>query len=113
MTTQQTAYSNIRNCAENAPRGSYEQAKLIVDLCGDWVDAIMADLRAMGMRADGSALAFALESAAYQYIKTSNPDDPIWPTAEGFGEHCTGITGRRVIEQAQRDVNALRRASVR
>jgi hypothetical protein len=101
------ALEDFKRCAEDAPEGCYEDAKRLNDLIGGSVDALMRDIRAMGLKADACDRAFQLEAMIYAYVKESNPDSTIFPTAEGFGASMSGVARERVLSQAERDRDCL------
>lgn len=96
----QNALSNFKRCAEEAPEGTYEEAKCLNNVIGGAVDQLMRDLRAMGLNADASDRAFELEAAIYAYVKQSNPDATVFPVSEGFGSSMDGPERERVLAQA-------------
>lgn len=104
----QAALTNFKRCADEAPKGTYEQAKSLNNTIGDAVDQLMRDIRAHGLKADNCDRAFALEAAIYEYVKQSNPDASLFAVAEGFGSAVDGPAGDRVINQAKRDRDFLR-----
>lgn len=103
---------NFKDCAESAPEGCYDQAKQIHDLIGDACDELMRGLRAIGLKADACDAAFDLEAAIYAYVRKSNPDNPVFPVAEGFGEAMSGPARERVLRQAVASREQLRALGV-
>lgn len=95
-----TDLANFKRCAEDAPEGTYEEAKRLNAIIGDAVDRLMRDLRAMGLKADACDRAFELEAAMYAYAKKSNPDATVFPVSEGFGSSMDGPERGRVLAQA-------------
>lgn len=106
----ETALHNFKRCAEDAPEGTYEEAKRLNNLLGETVDQFMRDLRALGLKADTCDLAFEVEATLYNYVKRSNPDGTMFPVSEGFGSSMGGPARERVIAQAARDRDCLRDA---
>ncbi len=102
------ALDNFRACADEAPAGTYEAQKAIAALIGDTCDNFMSELRALGLRADNCDLIHHVEATLYEYVKQSNPDSPLWPTAEGFGESMRGPARGRVLTQAAGNLETLR-----
>lgn len=101
------ALSNFRACVEDAPAGTYEDAKAL----GKTIDATCAtliqDIRSLGLKADTCDLIFAVEAAIYNYVATSNPESGLFPTAEGFGSAMSTLARERVIASAERDRDSL------
>lgn len=108
----QAALTNFKRCTEEAPEGTYEEAKNLNNTIGDAIDQLMRDIRALGLKADNCDRAFALEAAIYEYVKQSNPDASLFVVAEGFGSAVDGPAGPRVIAQTVRDRDFLRSAGV-
>ena len=102
------ALADFKSCADQAPEGCYEHAKELNAVIGQACRDIMSELRALGLKASPSDLAFDLEAAIYYYAKRSNPDATVFPTAEGFGSSLDGPARERVLAQAARDRDALR-----
>lgn len=90
----------FKACAEEAPEGCYEQAKAVKELIGDTCDSLMRELRGLGLKANAGDRAFDLEAAIYDYIRRSNPEETVFPTAEGFGRGLEGPARERVMAQA-------------
>lgn len=103
-----SAYQNFRRCAEEAPEGAYEAAKRLHTLIGDTATNLMHEVRETGFKADACDLIFAVEVALYEYVKRSNPDSPLFPTAEGFGEAMTGPARDRVLNQTASNASFFR-----
>ena len=97
--------SNLQVCAQNAPDGTYEDAKQLVEAINDIMDGAMRDLSAVGVKVSGDDKIRNLEVALYEYVLSNNPDR--FASAEGFGEHFDGPHGHRVKE-ATRDRDFLR-----
>lgn len=100
--------TNFKRCAEEAPEGTYDEAKSLNDAIGNAVDQLIRDIRALGLKADTCDRAFALEAAIYTYVKQSNPDCSLFAMAEGFGASMDGPPRERVIAQARQDRCFLR-----
>lgn len=104
----ETALRNFKRCAEEAPEGTYEEAKSLNSLIGEAVDQLMRDVRALGLKADACDLAFEVEATIYDYVKRSNPDGTMFPVSEGFGSAMDGPARERVIAQAASNRDFLR-----
>lgn len=104
------ALSSFKRCAEDAPEGCYEEAKLLNAVLGAAVTRLMHDLRSLGLNANACDLAFDLEASMYDYAKRSNPGATVFPTAEGFGSSMDRPERTRVLAQAicNRDFLAAR-----
>ena len=63
----------------------------------------MREVRGLGLKADTCDLIFEVEAAIYDYLRRSNPEAAVFPTAEGFGSSMDGPARERVLEQAARD----------
>lgn len=98
----------FKRCAEDAPEGTYGQAKALNDLIGEVCDSVIHKVRVFGLLADNCDKIFDVESVLYDYVKKSNPDASLFPTAEGFGRSLDGPERDRVIAQAVRDRDFLR-----
>lgn len=94
---QLTALTNFKRCVEDAPEGTYEDAKKLNEVIGDAVDKLMRDIRALGLNADACDGAFALEAALYSYVKQFNRDCALFPMAEDFGVAMDGPGGRDFV----------------
>lgn len=103
-----TALGNFKSCAEEAPEGCYEHAKALNGVIKDACTGVMRELRALGLKAGTCDMAFDLEAAIYDYAKRSNPDAPLFPTAEGFGSSMDRPERDRVIAQAVSNRECLR-----
>lgn len=99
--SQKNAFQHFADCADQAPQGTFEAAKSVREVIGNAVDALIRDMRALGLRADNCDGAFALEAAIYEWLKVANPDATLFPTAEGFGAAILGPARERVLAQAQ------------
>lgn len=97
--------SNLQVCAQQAPEGTYEDAKELVETMNDIMDGIMRDLSAAGVKVSGDDKIRNLEVALYEYILSNNPNH--FASAEGFGEHVDGPAGKRILVQAINDRNAF------
>lgn len=95
--------SHFKRCAEEAPEGTYEDAKHLNEVIGGACDNLIREIRALGLKADNSDLIFAVEAAIYNYVKQSNPEAPLFPVAEGFGISMDGPDRDRIITQAEDD----------
>ncbi len=97
--------SNLQVCAQQAPAGTYEDAKLVVEAMEDIANHIMFTLSAAGVKVSGDDKMRNLQVALYEYILANNADR--FASAEGFGEHVDGPAGPRVMAQAIRDRDFL------
>lgn len=105
---ENVSLKNLRSCVENAPEGTYKEAKRIVGVLNDAMDAVQQAFREENLLADNCDLAFALEAAMYKYLKGSNPSLMLsLSICEGFGDSSTGPAKERVIAGAQRDRDFL------
>lgn len=95
----------LEACAENAPAGTYEDAKALRRLIGASVDNLIRDLKAAGYDTPNCDQAREVEAVIYGYVRDANPLEVA--TAEGFGEAMSGPAAERVISQATRDRDAL------
>lgn len=103
--------NDFRRCVDEAPEGSYEEAKAIYAVIGESCDTLMRELRGVGVKADACDLIFEVEAAIYNYVRRSNQDSTIFPTAEGFGASLGGPARERVLAQTKRDIDFLRGVS--
>lgn len=92
---------NFKRCAEDAPAGTYEQAKQLNAIIGDALEHFMHQLREAGFAADSCDHAFALEAAMYEYTKRSNPKATVFFVSEGFGASMDRPERERVIQQTK------------
>lgn len=99
---------NFKRCCDEAPEGTYEDAKWLNECIGDTCDNLMNDLRNLGLKADACDLIYKVEATIYDYVKRSNPDNSMFAVAEGFGEAMDGPARERVIAQAKRDRDCLK-----
>jgi len=99
MKNAKEALNDFERCAEVAPERTYQLAKDLAREMGDIIDDVINRVRALGLQADNCDLVRKLHVALYQYVKESNSDHTVFPTAEGFGEHVDGPAGSRIIEQ--------------
>jgi hypothetical protein len=106
----ETAFQNLRACCDEAPAGTYEQAKQIRQAISD---AMQDGLRALGLKNDNCDIAHACEAAMYEYVKRCNPNTDALIVAEGFGSAVNGPARERVIEQASRNRDAFNRLTGR
>lgn len=104
----ESALNNFKSCAENAPEGTYEEAKKLNDVIGNAVDDLMGAIKDLGLKADNCDRAFELEAAIYDYVKRSNPESTIFPVSEGFGSSMDTPARERVIAQAESNRDFLR-----
>lgn len=102
-----SALQNFRACAEDAPAGTYLDAKQLADIIGSACDNLIKNVRAMGLQADNCDLIFTVEATIYDYVKRSNPNAGLFPAAEGFGSAMDTPARDRVIANAERDRDCL------
>ncbi|MGS0567052.1 hypothetical protein [Xanthomonas oryzae] len=95
-----TELESFERCADESPAGTYEQAKELAELIGRIADDLIRGLRAIGMQADNCDGIREVEAVIYGWIKNSNPDATVFPTAEGFGDSLGGPARERVLAQA-------------
>lgn len=93
------ALGHFERCADEAPRGTYEQAKRLVELIGETAQSLIGRLRECGLEANTCDGIREVEAVIYGYIKDSNPDATVFPTGEGFGESMGGPARDRVLAQ--------------
>jgi len=102
------AFSDFRDCVNEAPDGSYQQAKDLSALLGETCDQFMRDVRALGLKADNCDLIYAVEAALYDYVKKSNLESTLFPMAEGFGSAMNGPARSRVLAQTEENLAFFR-----
>jgi len=103
MKEKEISLRNFKNCAENAPQGTYENVERLNKVIGDCVDNFMKEIRSIGLKANNDDLAFSLEISLYDYIKCSNPNSCLFALAEGFGEHIEGPDRDHILANTIRD----------
>ena len=106
------AFENFCQCADNAPVGTYLDAKELRSTIGDTADTLMKDVRGLGLKANNCDLIYAVEVAIYDYVKQSNPESNLFALAEGFGSSMNGPARDRVLAQTDRDMACLRQLGV-
>jgi len=104
----EAALRNFKQCADEAPKGTYEDAKQLNNVVGNACDQLMKDIRALGLKADACDLIFEVEAAIYDYVKRSNPESSLFPVAEGFGSAMAGPARDRVLAQTVSNRDFLR-----
>lgn len=109
---KEIALAHLERCADVAPEGTYEKAKELVAEMNEIIDEVIKRIRAIGLEADGCAGARKLHRELYDYVKFSNIRAGWLVASEGFGEHSFGPAKDRIIEQAIRDRDALKRLGV-
>ncbi|KPB36953.1 hypothetical protein PsaNZ64_00380 [Pseudomonas syringae pv. actinidiae] len=102
-----TALLNFRACVDDAPAGTYEDAKALGKTIDATCASLIQDIRALGLKADTCDLIFAVEAAIYNYVAHSNPESGLFPTAEGFGSAMSTPARERVIAGAECDRDSL------
>jgi hypothetical protein len=99
--------SNLERCAQKAPVNTYQFAKNVADIIDELSNDILGSLKSHGLHAANNDELRRVEAAIYGYIIASNPNLASgFAVSEGFGEHCIGPAGDRVIAQAERDRDA-------
>lgn len=106
------AFENFCQCVDNAPVGTYLDAKELRTTIGDTADTLMKDVRELGLQANNCDLIYAVEVAIYDYVKQSNPDSNLFALAEGFGSSMNSPARERVLAQTARDMAQLRELGV-
>lgn len=100
-----TALSNLEACCENAPEGTYEDAKELRSILGETCDTFMARLRELGLKTPNCDQIREVEAVLYNYVREANPER--YASAEGFGTSMDGPARERVIAAASRDRDFL------
>lgn len=100
-------FSNFENCADEAPAGAFEHAKAIRATIGQAADDLIAATRALGLKADNCDRIREVEIMLYDYLRASNPNNPMFIEAEAFGEAVNGPARERVLAQCARDTALL------
>lgn len=101
------ALLNFRACVDDAPAGTYEDAKALGKIIGASCESLIKDIRSLGLKADTCDLIFAVEAAIYNYAASSNPESSLFPTAEGFGAAMSTPQRERIIAAAENDRDSL------
>src|SRR5215469_12876877 len=92
---------NLEACFENAPVGTYQQAKDTVEAIWHLSNEILHTFRGYGFQAGNDDRLRNLEVAIYGYFLESNPDACFVHSAEGFGRHMDNPLLRdRIITDA-------------
>jgi hypothetical protein len=104
---KKASLEHFLSCVEDAPEGTFEEAKQASLLIRACVDDLVHGLRAMGMHAGGGDSIFELEALIYDFAKRSNPSATVFSSAEGFGVAMAGPARERVLAQAQSERDAL------
>lgn len=100
--------SNLEQCAQEAPEGTYQLAKDVVALIEEASRDLMKNLKALGLKAPGDDRLRNLEVATFGYIADCNPEAYSLITGEAFGEHIQGPARERVMAGCIRDRDFLR-----
>lgn len=95
----------IDACAENAPEGTYDEAKQVREIIGDMADEFMRRLQTIGLDTPNCDQIREVEAVMYGYVRDANP--LVVATAEGFGEAMDGPARANVIAGATRDRDFL------
>ena len=96
--------TNLKECADTAPAGAYEDVKRANQAVEDAIEAVMASIKYEGFEAAGDDRAANLEAAIYGYLKDSNPESNTFILGEAFGIGVTGPAAERILKQAKRNV---------
>lgn len=100
-------FRDFRHACDEAPAGTYEAEKELREAIGDAVDALYsAGRRIAGLNACCSDGAHHVEATIYAWL---TKDSSFGATAEGFGMALGTPARDRVIQQAERDRDALAR----
>ena len=102
-----TSLANFKACVEDAPEGTYVEAKNLNEVIGDTCDQLIRNLRVIGLKANNCDLIYNLEATIYDYVKRSNPDHAMFAVSEGFGSSMNSLARKRVIEHAERSRDFL------
>ena len=100
-----TALCELEACADNAPAGTYQDAKDAAHLISELGAHILAECRAAGFRADNCDGLRTIEAAIYGMLRDANPLR--FSAAEGFGQSMETDARERVIAQAARNRDFL------
>lgn len=112
MDADAKALENFKRCAEEAPDGSYEEAKAVNDLIAETCDTFMREVRALGLKASACDAAFNLEAGLLRYVKASNTDSSVILAAEAFGGLLQGELRPRALAEARRRASDITLHSV-
>lgn len=97
--------SNLEACANNAPDGTYEHEKLVVEFIGDTVDGILREAKALGLKTPNCDQIREVEAVIYGYLTDANP--LTFAAGEGFGDSMDGPARDRIIFQAEQERDFL------
>lgn len=101
--------SNLRDCADTAPEGTYERAKQAAACLNECADSIFAIFKQHGFKLRDTNAFRDVEASLYGLMLDSNPEEYQLITAEGFGSAMSGPARDRVLRQTERDRDALNR----
>lgn len=101
--------TRLERCAERAPEHTYDQAKAAAAAIGDASQGILDAFRRHGFKVHNNDRLRNLEAAIYGFMLEANPDACGLITGEGFGEHIDGPAGERVMANAIRDRDVIKR----
>lgn len=99
--------SNLQACAEHAPEGTYERAKLAASVINDCAEAIFDVFKTAGFKLNGNDSFRDLEAQLYGLLRDSNPDEGQLDSGEGFGAAMDTPAKGRVIRQTERERDSL------
>jgi len=103
-------WSNFKQCADEAPDGTYEACKDIAAVVDGAAKELFDKTKLLGLKANTCDGIREVEAVIYGFIKDSNPDSPVFPTSEGFGEGLQGPARERILAQAASNRDFLARA---
>lgn len=94
-------FSHLIACVDNAPAGTYEQAKAVRHIIGEHVDAMLKEFEALGITPSNSDGAYKVEAVIYDWVRNGTGSNGGLYTGEGFGRSMDGgELEKRVIAQA-------------
>jgi hypothetical protein len=102
--------TNLEQCAELAPDGTYDEAKRAVGAVNEAIEAVRAAIREAGFKINGSDPCRDLEAAIYGYLLVSNPDAYGLMTGEGFGKSMDSPKRGLLIAKAAANRDAFTQA---
>lgn len=105
-------YGYFETCAEESPDFSYDQAKQIKEMIGHACDKLIRDTRALGLSANNCDGIREVEAVIYRWLKNSNPEETIFPVAEGFGSAMQGPARARVLDNCRANVDFMKSIGV-
>lgn len=108
MNTLNKDFASFRYACEEAPEGTYLQAKDIRRLIGDLADALIRKGRDLGLEVDTCDGIHNVEATMFDMLRQKNPDSQI-EQAIGFGRTITDFPEQkeRIIAGLVRDRDFL------